>query len=214
MRRPPVRRDARAHPGAPAPHDAAPPRKPGRIRGFASPCAPRSPNRPRKSGSAREISVRCFAIGTRGASRTKRSWKIRVTRRFWWTLGPRIFHQARIFRANSGSGSRGAGMARGARLRGRRAPAAALTSHTGCSAAWRARVLWVPWGHLSNPRRRWRADAGVRCARVRAPNDTLDSLLETPGSAESVACDAGRWRSATCTAWPRTNYGNLAEAGR
>ena len=65
---------------------------------------------------------------------------------------------------------------------------------TGCSAAWLARVLWVPRGVLSDltaiAALTWAFDA-----RVRDSNGALGLSLETPGCAETVASAADWWRS-------------------
>jgi hypothetical protein len=62
---------------------------------------------------------------------------------------------------------------------------------TGCSAAWLARVLWVPRGHLSNPSE----IAAVTCAfdarGCGDSNGALGASLETPRCAQTVASGAG-----------------------
>ena len=57
-------------------------------------------------GYRRGFGVTRVAVGTRCLSHTKRSWKIRVTRKIGWSIDPRIFREARIFRANPTPGRR------------------------------------------------------------------------------------------------------------
>jgi len=58
------------------------------------------------AGYRRGFGVTRVAVGTRCLSHTKRSWKIRVTRKIGWSIDPRIFREARIFRANPTPGRR------------------------------------------------------------------------------------------------------------